>query len=54
MVRTAKKATQDGTYTVYLDEEAVAWGLSRLAADALIESLTISALPRLRGVDAQL
>jgi hypothetical protein len=40
VVRIAKKATQDGTYTVYLADEAVAWGLSSSAADALIEKLT--------------
>ena len=40
MTRIAKKATQDGTYTVYREDEAVAWGLSSSAADALIAFLT--------------
>ena len=35
----AKKPTQDGTFTVYLETQAVAWGLSSSAADALIERL---------------
>jgi hypothetical protein len=35
----AKKPTQDGTFTVYLESQAVAWGLSSSAADALIERL---------------
>ena len=39
MTRVAKKPTQDGTFTVYLESEAVAWGLSSSAADALIERL---------------
>jgi hypothetical protein len=39
MVRVAKQATQDGTFTVYLEERAVAWGLTSSAADALIERL---------------
>ncbi len=39
MPRIAKKPTEDGTYTVYLDAQAVAWGLSSSAADALIERL---------------
>ncbi|WP_445502322.1 hypothetical protein [Microvirga sp. G4-2] len=38
MVRAEKKATQDGTFKVYLDNSAVAWGLSSSAADALIEN----------------
>ncbi len=29
MARIAKKASQDGTFTVYLESEAVAWGLTR-------------------------
>jgi hypothetical protein len=39
MVRVEKKATQDGTFTVYLDNNAVAWGLTSSAADTLIERL---------------
>jgi hypothetical protein len=39
MPRIAKKPTQDGTFTVYLESQAVAWGLSSSAADALIERL---------------
>jgi hypothetical protein len=39
MPRIAKKPTQDGTFTVYLESQAVAWGLTSLAADALIETL---------------
>ncbi len=39
MDRIAKKANQDGTFTVYLESEAVAWGLSSSAADALMERL---------------
>lgn len=34
-----KKATQDGTYTVYFLGKPIAWGLSRTAADRLIERL---------------
>jgi len=34
-----KKATQDGTYTVYLENQAVAWGLTGPAADAIIDTL---------------
>jgi hypothetical protein len=39
MTHIAKKPTQDGTFTVYLKSQAVAWGLTSLAADALIERL---------------
>ncbi len=39
MARIAKKATQDVTFTVYLQSQAIAWGLSSSAADALIERL---------------
>ncbi|WP_200901941.1 hypothetical protein [Microvirga vignae] len=39
MVGVEKKATQDGTFTVYRDNNAVAWGLTSSAADALIEKL---------------
>jgi hypothetical protein len=42
-----KKATQDGTYTVYLENRAVAWGLTGSAADALIDTLWESSLLRL-------
>jgi hypothetical protein len=36
MARIAKKESQDGTFTVYLESEAVAWGLTSSAADTLI------------------
>lgn len=39
MARIAKKATQDGNFTVYLGETAIAWGLTSMAADNLIERL---------------
>jgi len=39
MVHVAKQATQDGTFTVYVQQRAVAWGLTSAAADALIERL---------------
>ena len=39
MARIAKKASQDGTFTVYLESEAVAWGLTSSAADALMARL---------------
>jgi hypothetical protein len=39
MPHIAKKPTQDGTFTVYLESQAIAWGLSSSAADALIERL---------------
>jgi hypothetical protein len=39
MDRIAKKPNQDGTFTVYLEAQAVAWGLNSSAADALIERL---------------
>jgi hypothetical protein len=39
MMRIAKQATQDGTFTVYLDDRPIAWGLTSLAADAMIERL---------------
>ena len=35
----AKKATQDGTFTVYLSDRPIAWGLTSHAADALMERL---------------
>ena len=48
MAHIAKTATQDGTFTVYLESVAVAWGLSSSAADALIERLMrVSAPTRL-------
>ena len=34
-----KKANQDGTYTVYRGDDAIAWGLTRAAADMLIDRL---------------
>jgi hypothetical protein len=37
----AKKATQDGNFTVYLEERAIAWGLNSAAADILIERLLV-------------
>ena len=49
MDRIAKKATQDGTFTVYLESEAVAWGLTSSAADALIERL-MRVSPRVRWI----
>lgn len=39
MMQAAKKATQDGTYTVYVHGKPIAWGLSSTAADRLIERL---------------
>jgi hypothetical protein len=39
MMQTAKKATQDGTYTVYIQGKPIAWGLSSTGADRLIERL---------------
>ena len=39
MVRVAKQGTQDGNVRVYLEERAVAGGLTSSAADALIERL---------------
>ncbi len=39
MDRFAKKPNQDGTFTVYLESEAVAWGLTSSAADTLIKRL---------------
>jgi len=35
----AKKATQDGTFTVYFENRPVAWGLTSSAADNLIERM---------------
>lgn len=34
-----KKPTQDGTFTVYVEATAVAWGLTHAAADDLIDRL---------------
>ena len=42
MMQAAKKATQDGTYMVYVQGKPIAWGLSRTAADRLIEKLRAS------------
>jgi hypothetical protein len=39
MARIAKKATQDGTSTIYVGETAVTWGLTSTAADMLIDRL---------------
>ncbi len=39
MVKIDKHATQDGTFTVYLGDRPIAWGLTSHAADALIERL---------------
>lgn len=39
MLRITKKPTQDGTFTVYVDAKAVAWGLTTSAADDLISKL---------------
>jgi hypothetical protein len=39
MARLAKKATQDGTFTVYVENRPVAWGLTSSAADTLIERI---------------
>jgi hypothetical protein len=39
MMQIAKKATQDGTYTVYVQGKPIAWGLSSAAADRLIVRL---------------
>ena len=38
-MQVAKKATQDGTYTVYVQGKPIAWGLSGTAADRLIVRL---------------
>jgi len=39
MIQVTKKATQDGTYTVYVQGKPIAWGLSTIAADRLVERL---------------
>ena len=39
MAHIAKKATQDGTFTVYDENRPVAWELTSSAADILIEGL---------------
>lgn len=39
MLHIAKRPTQDGTFTVYVDAKAVAWGLTNSAADDLIDKL---------------
>ena len=43
MLQTTKKATQDGTYTVYVQGVPIAWGLSSIAADRLVERLLSTA-----------
>ncbi|PVE20324.1 hypothetical protein DC522_33010 [Microvirga sp. KLBC 81] len=40
MARVAKKATQDGTFTVYVEETPSAWGLTSAAADILMQRLS--------------
>ena len=48
MTQVAKKTTQDGTYTVYVQGKPIAWGLSTTAADRLIERLrSTSSVPEL-------
>ena len=39
MAHIAKKATQDGTFTVYVENWPVAWGLTSSAADILMERM---------------
>jgi hypothetical protein len=39
MLRILKKPTHDGTYTIYLDGQAVQCGLSSVGADRLIDAL---------------
>jgi hypothetical protein len=39
MMQVVKKTTQDGTYTVYVQGKPIAWGLSSIAADRLVERL---------------
>jgi hypothetical protein len=41
MAHIAKQATQDGTFTLYLGDRPVAWGLTSHAADALIQRLLL-------------
>ena len=43
MIQVTKKATQDGTYTVYVQGNPIAWGLSTTAADRLVERLLSTA-----------
>jgi hypothetical protein len=40
-----KKATQDGTYTVYVQGRPIAWSLSSAAADRLVKRLLSSGVP---------
>jgi endonuclease V-like protein UPF0215 family len=48
MTQVTKKATQDGTYTVYVQGKPIAWGLSTTAADRLVERLlSTSSVPEL-------
>ena len=44
MIQVTKKATQDGTYTVYVQGGPVAWRLSTIAADRLVERLLSTAM----------
>jgi hypothetical protein len=39
MAHIAMKATQDGTFTVYVENRPVAWGLTCSAAGILIERM---------------
>ena len=39
MAHLAKNATQDGTFTVYVEDRPVAWGLTSSAADILIDRM---------------
>jgi hypothetical protein len=39
MLRITKMATQDGTFTVYVEAKAVAWGLTTSTADDLVNEL---------------
>jgi hypothetical protein len=39
MTHIAKKPNQDGTFTVYVENRPVAWGLTSSAADILIERM---------------
>jgi len=43
MIQVTKKATQDGTYTVYVQGKPIAWGLSTTAADRFVERLLSTA-----------
>jgi hypothetical protein len=39
MTHIAKKATQDGTFTLYFGQTPIAWGLTSTAADIIMERL---------------